>query len=220
MRIAIADDSMIVREGLARLLTEGGCQVHATAADPEQLLSVVEINPGLDAVVIDVRMPPTYTTEGITLAHTLRERHPKLGVLVLSQYLESHYASLLLQDAPEHTGYLLKDRLTELGALVDALRRVSSGECVIDPTIVSRLLRRPRTTQDLDRLTARECDVLAIMAEGRSNAAIAERLVLGPRTVEAHVRQIMQKLDLPESPDDHRRVLAVLRYLQSPDADI
>ena len=214
MRIAIADDAMIVREGLARLLAEAGCDVVATVDSPANLLAVVETEPDLDAAVVDIRMPPSYTDEGITVAHTLRERRPSLGVLVLSQYLESHYASLLLQDAPEHTGYLLKDRVSEVGVLVDALRRVSAGECVIDPTIVSRLLRRPRTTRDLDRLTARERDVLSMMAEGRSNAAIAHQLVLGPRTVEAHVRQIMQKLDLPQSPDDHRRVLAVLRYLQ------
>lgn len=213
MKIAIADDAMIVREGLARLLTEAGCEVVDTVDSAGKLLAVVENTPDLDAVVVDIRMPPTYTDEGIALAHTLRERRPELGVLVLSHYLESHYASLLLQDAPEHTGYLLKDRVTEMGVLVDALRRVSAGECVIDPTIVSRLLRRPRTTRDLDRLTARERDVLSMMAEGRSNAAIAHQLVLGPRTVETHVRQIMQKLDLPESPDDHRRVLAVLRYL-------
>ena len=178
----------------------------------------METTSNLDAVVVDVRMPPTQTDEGLAVARTLRERHPALGVLVLSQYLESHYASLLLQDAPEHTGYLLKDRVSEVGVLVDALRRVSAGECVIDPTIVSRLLRRPRTTRDLDRLTNRERDVLSMMAEGRSNSAIADRLVLGPRTVETHVRQIMHKLDLPESPDDHRRVLAVLRYLQEPES--
>ena len=213
MKIAIADDSMIVREGLARLLTEAGCEVVDTVDSAGKLLAVVENTPDLDAAVVDIRMPPTYTDEGIAVAHTLRERRPELGVLVLSQYLESHYASLLLKDAPEHTGYLLKDRVTEMGVLVDALRRVSAGECVIDPTIVSRLLRRPRTTRDLDRLTVRERDVLSMMAEGRSNAAIAHQLVLGPRTVETHVRQIMQKLDLPESPDDHRRVLAVLRYL-------
>ena len=216
MRIAIADDAMIIREGLARLLAEAGCQIVATVGSPHQLLAVVANTPDLDAVVVDIRMPPTHTDEGIALARTLRERQPELGVLVLSQYLESHYASLLLQDAPEHTGYLLKDRVSEMGVLVDALRRVIAGECVIDPTIVTRLLRRPKTTRALDRLTARERDVLAMMAEGRSNAAIADRLVLGPRTVEAHVRQIMQKLDLPQSPDDHRRVLAVLRYLREP----
>jgi DNA-binding NarL/FixJ family response regulator len=218
VRIAIADDAMIIREGLARLLSESGCEVVATVGSPDHLLAIVETTPNLDAVVVDIRMPPTQTDEGLAVARTLRERHPALGVLVLSQYLESHYASLLLQDAPEHTGYLLKDRVSEVGVLVDALRRVSAGECVIDPTIVSRLLRRPRTTRDLDRLTNRERDVLSMMAEGRSNIAIADRLVLGPRTVETHVRQIMHKLDLPESPDDHRRVLAVLRYLQEPES--
>lgn len=213
MRIAIADDAMIVREGLARLLAEVGFEVVATVGDPPALVAAVQRETP-DAVVLDIRMPPTHTDEGITLARALRAEHPRLGVLVLSQFLESHYASTLLEDAPEHTGYLLKDRVSEVGVLADALRRVVAGECVIDPTIVSRLLRRPRVSNDLDRLTARERDVLAMMAEGRSNSAIADQLVLGPRTVEAHVRQIMQKLDLPQSADDHRRVLAVLRYLQ------
>lgn len=213
MRIAIADDAMIVREGLARLLSEAGCEVVATVGDPTALVAATQ-HADPDAVVVDIRMPPTHTDEGIAVAHTLRAVRPRLGILVLSQFLESHYASTLLQDAPEHTGYLLKDRVSEVGVLVDALRRVVAGECVIDPTIVSRLLRRPRVTSDLDRLTGRERDVLAMMAEGRSNSAIAEQLMLGSRTVEAHVRQIMQKLDLPQSADDHRRVLAVLRYLQ------
>jgi len=217
MKIAIADDAMIVREGLARLLAEAGLDVGATVARPEELSAVAEATADLDAVIVDIRMPPTYTDEGISLARGLRARHPHLGVLVLSQYLESHYATLLLHDAPEHTGYLLKERVSELGVLVAALRRISAGECVIAPTIVSRLLRRPATTRDLDRLTSREREVLAMMAEGRSNAAIADQLFLGPRTVEAHVRQIMQKLDLPPSPDDHRRVLAVLRFLQQPE---
>jgi DNA-binding NarL/FixJ family response regulator len=217
MRIAIADDAMIIREGLARLLAESGCDVVATVAGPSQLIAVVETTPEIDAVVLDIRMPPTHTDEGLVLARTLRDRHPRLGILVLSQYLESVYASQLLETTPEYTGYLLKDRVSELGVLVDGLRRVTEGECVIDPTIISRLLHRPRPPTGLSRLTAREFDVLAMMAEGRSNTAIAEQLALGPRTVEAHVRQILQKLDLPESVGDHRRVLAVLRYLQNAD---
>jgi len=215
MRIAIADDAMIIREGLARLLGESGCDVIATVAGPNQLMAVVETTPDLDAVLLDIRMPPTHTDEGLVLARTLREHHPRLGILVLSQYLESSYASQLLQETPDYTGYLLKDRVSEVGVLVDALRRIMVGECVIDPTIVSRLLHRPRVSSVLARLTSREREVLALMAEGRSNGGIAERLQLGPRTVEAHVRQIMQKLDLPQSADDHRRVLAVMRYLQN-----
>jgi DNA-binding NarL/FixJ family response regulator len=215
MRIAIADDAMIIREGLARLLGESGCDVIATVAGPNQLMAVVETTPDLDAVLLDIRMPPTHTDEGLVLARTLREHHPRLGILVLSQYLESNYASQLLQETPDYTGYLLKDRVSEVGVLVDALRRIMVGECVIDPTIVSRLLHRPRVSSVLARLTSREREVLALMAEGRSNGGIAERLQLGPRTVEAHVRQIMQKLDLPQSADDHRRVLAVMRYLQN-----
>jgi DNA-binding NarL/FixJ family response regulator len=215
MRIAIADDAMIIREGLARLLGESGCDVIATVAGPNQLMAVVETTPDLDAVVLDIRMPPTHTDEGLVLARTLREHHPRLGILVLSQYLESNYASQLLQETPDYTGYLLKDRVSEVGVLVDALRRIMVGECVIDPTIVSRLLHRPRVSSVLARLTSREREVLALMAEGRSNGGIAERLQLGPRTVEAHVRQIMQKLDLLQSADDHRRVLAVMRYLQN-----
>jgi DNA-binding NarL/FixJ family response regulator len=215
MRIAIADDAMIIREGLARLLGESGCDVIATVAGPNQLMAVVETTPDLDAVVLDIRMPPTQTDEGLVLARTLREHHPRLGILVLSQYLESNYASQLLQETPDYTGYLLKDRVSEVGVLVDALRRIMVGECVIDPTIVSLLLHRPRVSSVLARLTSREREVLALMAEGRSNGGIAERLQLGPRTVEAHVRQIMQKLDLPQSADDHRRVLAVMRYLQN-----
>ncbi len=215
LRIAIADDSMIVREGLVRLLVEAGHEVVATADSADGLLRVVVTHPDLDAVLVDIRMPPTHTDEGITVARQLRERYPGLGVLVLSQYLESHYATSLLADAPEHAGYLLKDRVSDVAVLVDALRRVGEGECVVDPTIVARLMRPRATAGPLDRLTPRERDVLALMAEGRSNAAIAETLTMGDRTLEAHVRQIFQKLDLPPSVDDHRRVLAVVRYLQT-----
>lgn len=214
MRVVVADDSVIVREGLARLLAEGGCQVVATADDAGHLLREVALTRP-DAVVVDIKMPPTHTDEGIVAARQIRARHPDVGVLVLSQYLESEYAVRLLSDAPEHLGYLLKDRVSDVAVVVDALRRVTEGECVVDPTIVSRLMRRPRPPGRLEQLTARERDVLALMAEGRSNAAIAKRLTMSPKTLEAHVRQILQKLDLPESPDDHRRVLAVLTYLRS-----
>jgi DNA-binding NarL/FixJ family response regulator len=215
LRVAIADDSMIVREGLARLLADAGHEVVATADSADGLLREVVTHPDLDAVLVDIRMPPTHTDEGIAVARLLRERYPRLGVLLLSQYLESHYATSLLTDAPEHAGYLLKDRVSDVAVLVDALRRVVEGECVIDPTIVARLMRPRTTSSPLDRLTRREREVLALMAEGRSNAAIAQQLTMGDRTLEAHVRQIFQKLDLPASADDHRRVLAVVRYLQA-----
>lgn len=168
-----------------------------------------------DAVILDIKMPPTYTDEGIVAAHQVRSDHPDMGVLVLSQYLESHYAMRLLSDAPEHVGYLLKERVSDVGVLVDALHRVVEGECVIDPTIVTTLMRRPRDPGPLDRLTVRELGVLALMADGRSNVAIAQKLFVSPKTLEAHVRQILQKLDLHQSPNDHRRVLAVLKYLQA-----
>jgi DNA-binding NarL/FixJ family response regulator len=210
----IADDSMLLREGLARLLVDAGCDVVATAEDAAGLMREVELA-GPDAVIVDIKMPPTHTDEGISAAHRIRTGHPGMGVLVLSQYLESDYAMRLITDAPEHVGYLLKERVSDVAVLVDALRRVVEGECVVDPTIVSRLLRRPRDPGPMDRLTVREVEVLSLMAEGRSNGAIAERLMMSPKTVETHVRQILQKLDLHASPDDHRRVLAVLRYLRS-----
>jgi DNA-binding NarL/FixJ family response regulator len=214
LRVAIADDSMIVREGLARLLAEAGHKVEATVDSADGLLREVVIHPDLDAVVVDIRMPPTWTDEGIALARRLRRNYPALGVLVLSQYLESHYATSLLSETPEHAGYLLKDRVSDVAVLVDALRRVVEGECVVDPTIVARLMRPRTASGPLDRLSQREREVLALMAEGRSNAAISSMLGMGERTLEAHVRQIFQKLDLPPSADDHRRVLAVVRYLQ------
>jgi DNA-binding NarL/FixJ family response regulator len=214
MRVVIADDSLLLREGLARLLVDAGCDVVATAEDAAVLLREVELN-SPDAVIVDIRMPPTQTDEGIAAAHRVRATHPRIGVLVLSQYLESEYAMRLITDAPEHVGYLLKDRVSDVAVVVDALRRVVEGECVVDPTIVSRLLRRPRDPGPLDLLTPREVEVLGLMAEGRSNSAIADQLAMSPKTVEAHVRQILQKLDLHAAPDDHRRVLAVLRYLRS-----
>jgi DNA-binding NarL/FixJ family response regulator len=161
-----------------------------------------------------VRSPLTHTDEGIRAAQQLHVDYPDLGVLVLSQYLESHYAASLLADVPEHVGYLLKDRVSEVLVIVDALRRIVEGECVIDPTIVSTLLRRPRRPGPLDALTNQERTVLALMAEGRSNQAIATRLFMSGKTVEAHVRRIMHKLDLTDSPDDNRRVLAVLQFLR------
>ena len=215
MRLVLADDSMIVREGLARLLVDAGCDVVATVSNPAALLrSVEETSP--DAVVVDIRMPPTQTDEGLTAAAAIRESHPGTAVLVLSAHLETHYAMQLMADSPEHMGYLLKDRVADIALLVDALRRLVDGECVVDPSIVARLMSRHRDSDPLERLTGREREVLALMAEGRSNSAIADQLFLGAKTVEAHVRQILQKLDLEQSADDHRRVLAVLQYLQQP----
>jgi DNA-binding NarL/FixJ family response regulator len=216
--VVVADDSVLMREGLALLLDAGGIDVVATADNATLLTREVECrNP--DAVIVDIRMPPTHTDEGIQVAKELHETHPALGILVLSQYLESHYAASLLAAAPERVGYLLKDRVSDVAVLVDALERVVAGECVIDPTIVTTLLRRPRNRGPLDALTEQERIVLALVAEGRSNQAIAYRLFLSLKTVESHIRHIMQKLDLTDSPDDNRRVLAVLEFLR-PDAPI
>jgi DNA-binding NarL/FixJ family response regulator len=215
VKVVIADDSLLVREGLARLLAEAGVDVVATAADVPSLLRELNQVP-FDAVIVDIRMPPTFTTEGIAAAHAIRDAYPDTGIVVLSQFLESGYASQLLGEAPEHLGYLLKDRITDLAAVLDALQRVIDGECVLDPTIVTTLIRRPRDPGPLSALTARERDVLALMAEGRSNSAIAQQLFLSAKTLETHVTRIFQKLNLAESTDDHRRVLAVLTFLQAP----
>jgi DNA-binding NarL/FixJ family response regulator len=214
VRIVIADDSMLVREGLARLLTEAGCEVVGTAENAPELLRQVALTQP-DVAIVDIKMPPTHTDEGIAAAQEIHRVHPGIGVLVLSQYLESGYAMRLFTDAPGRAGYLLKDRLANVAVLIDALHRISDGECVIDPTIVSRLVHRPRDPSRLDDLTEREREVLALIAEGRSNQAISQQLFVSPKTVEAHVRQILLKLDLPESSADHRRVLAVLTYLRS-----
>jgi DNA-binding NarL/FixJ family response regulator len=215
VRVVIAEDSMLVREGLRRLLAEHGCEVAASVPDAASLhRAVAETAP--DAVLLDIRMPPSFTDEGITAAQQLRATRPGIGIVLLSQYLESGYAMQLLEEMPAGVGYLLKDRVADVALLVDALRRVREGECVLDPTIVTNLIRRPRTVDPLAALTPRELDVLTLMAEGRSNSAIAERLGLSPKTLEAHISRLLQKLDLPESPDDHRRVLAVLRFLRAP----
>jgi DNA-binding NarL/FixJ family response regulator len=213
VKVAIADDSMLIREGLAGLLNDAGCEVVATAGDALTLEALLPSTQP-DAVVLDIRMPPTFTTEGIEAAHAIRAAYPFMGVLVLSQFLESHYASQLLGEAPEHLGYLLKDRVADVAVLLDALRRVVEGECVIDPTIVTTLIRRPRDPGPLAEFSQRERDVLSLMAEGRSNAAIADRLFVSPKTLETHITRVFQKLNLSESPDDHRRVLAVLAFLQ------
>ena len=214
MRVVIADDSMLVRDGLAMLLDQAGCEIVGTAENAAQLLSIVELTQP-DVAIVDIKMPPTHTQEGIAAAREIRNTHPDVGILVLSQYLESEYATRLLTEVPERAGYLLKERLSDIAVLIDALKRIVEGECVIDPTIVSRLVHRPRDPGPLDDLTDREREVLTLMAEGRSNQAISHQLFVSPKTVEAHVRQILFKLDLRESPDDHRRILAVLTYLRS-----
>jgi DNA-binding NarL/FixJ family response regulator len=214
MRAVIADDAMLIREGTARLLEEAGVQVVGKAGDAQRLLQIVaQEHP--DVAIVDIKMPPTFTDEGLVAAEQIRSSHPGVGVLVLSQYLESRYATRLLEQHPEAMGYLLKERVSDIGALKDALWRIAEGECVLDPTIVIRLIKRPRRTGPLDELTGREREVLALVAEGRSNHGIAEILVLSPKTVEAHVGRIMAKLGLDDTPDYHRRVLAVLAFLRS-----
>ena len=214
MRVVVADDVMLMRAGIARLLADVGVDIVGEASDGPQLLrQVAGSHP--DVAVVDIRMPPTHTDEGLVAARAIRSRHPGVGVLVLSQYLAPSYGVELLEQHPERTGYLLKERVSDTAVLVDALNRIVDGECVLDPTIVARLIARSRRRDPLSELTEREREVLGLMAEGRSNAAIAERLVVTPRTVEAHIRQILSKLGLRESPDDHRRVLAVLAYLRS-----
>jgi DNA-binding NarL/FixJ family response regulator len=213
MRVVVADDVMLTRKGIVRLLGEAGVDVVAEAEDAASLLRHVSQHLP-DVAIVDIRMPPTHTDEGLVAAREIRANHPDVGVLVLSQYVEPSYAMRLIEDHPERIGYLLKERVFDIAILVDALRRIVDGETVIDPTIVSRLVGRRRREDPLAELTAREREVLGLVAEGMSNHAIAARLVVTERTVEAHITQIFQKLQLAESPDQHRRVLAVLAFLR------
>ena len=214
MRVVVADDSMLTREGIVRLLRDAGLEVAAEAEDAEGLLREVRQSRP-DVAVVDIRMPPTHTDEGLVAAQSIRAQHPEVGVLVLSQYVEPSYAMRLIEDQPGRVGYLLKDRVFDIATVVDALRRIVDGETVIDPTIISRLVRRHRRNDPLTRLTEREREVLGLIAEGMSNRAIAARLFITERTVEAHSTQIFLKLGLSESADWHRRVLAVLTFLRS-----
>jgi serine/threonine-protein kinase len=214
MRVVVADDVMLTRAGITHLLGEAGIDVVGEAADAEGLLRQVAAKRP-DIALVDIRMPPTHTDEGLVAAQTIRKEHPDVGVLVLSQYVEPVFALRLIEDHPERSGYLLKERVFDIVILVDALRRIAEGDTVIDPTIVSRLVGNQHRRGALGALTAREQEVLALVAEGLRNRAIADRLYLSERTVEAHVTQIFLKLRLPESPDRHRRVLAVVAFLRS-----
>ena len=214
MRVVIADDVMLVRSGLARLLTDAGVEVVGEAADADQLLRIID-RERPEVAVVDIRMPPTHTDEGLLAAQKIRTRHSTTAVVLLSQYLQVRYAERLLADQPGGVGYLLKERVSDIAVLVDALHRVSEGECVVDPTIVHRLLNRRRPASPIARLTEREHEVLGLVAQGRSNAGIARVLGISERTVEAACAQIFRKLDLDPSPDLNRRVLAVLTLLRS-----
>jgi DNA-binding NarL/FixJ family response regulator len=213
MRVAVADDAALFREGVARLLTDAGFEVVAKAKDAAELLALVHADTP-DVVVVDIRMPPGFTTEGLDAAREIRRTHPDVGVLVLSAHVEPHYALQLLDSEARGAGYLLKDRVADLAELSDAVRRVAAGGLVIDPGVVATLVGRRRVGDPLESLSEREREVLAVMAEGRSNQGICERLFLSPKTVEAYVRSVFTKLGLRQGPDDNRRVLAVLAYLR------
>jgi DNA-binding NarL/FixJ family response regulator len=216
MRVVVADDSLLVREGIVRVLEDGGFQVVGQAGDVDGLLTLIaSVSP--DVAIIDIRMPPTFTDEGLRALEAIREHHgQKVGVLVLSHHTEAAFAMRLLAEGSDGTGYLLKDRVADLEDFADAVRRVARGGTVVDPAVVAQLVDAKRLQPDpLDELTDREREVLALMAEGRSNQAIADRLFVTGKTVEAHIASIFSKLELVPAPDDHRRVLAVLAYLEA-----
>ena len=214
MRVVLAEDSVLLREGVARILEEAGFDVVGQAGNADELmLKVRSYSP--DVAIVDIRMPPTHTDEGLRAAQEIREKHPTVGVLVLSQYVEATYAMELLAESAEGIGYLLKDRVSDVNEFADAVRRVGEGGSALDPTIVSQLVGRRRRDDPIDQLTPREREVLGLMAEGRSNSGIAEQLVVTDRAVEKHVTSIFSKLRLPAASEDHRRVLAVLAYLRS-----
>jgi DNA-binding NarL/FixJ family response regulator len=215
MRVVLADDAVILREGLSRLLTEAGFEIVGLAADADELLELIE-RTRPDVAIIDIRMPPTHTDEGLRAAKIIRERWPTTGILVLSQHVNPRYALELLSAGTDGVGYLLKERVSDLDELSSSVNRVGHGGSVLDPAVVGELVGRPRQGDNLlERLTDREREVLALIAEGRSNHAIAERLFVTEHTIEKHVKNILGTLRLPQSPDDHRRVLAVITYLNS-----
>jgi DNA-binding NarL/FixJ family response regulator len=213
VRVVIAEDSVILRDGLVQLLTERGFVVVCAVADPVSLEQAIAADPP-DVAVVDIRMPPTFTDEGLRTAIALRRDHPDVGILVFSQYVETRYAAELLAGGAGGIGYLLKDRVADVADFAEALVRVASGGTALDPEVVTQLMGASRRTDALTALTARERDVLELMAEGRTNSAIAASLVISEGAVEKHVANIFSKLDLPATPTDHRRVLAVLRYLE------
>ena len=212
MRVIVADDSVLLREGVTRLLEEAGFEVVGQAADREELMRKTRAHKP-DIAIIDIRMPPTHTDEGLQAAREIRQQMPGTGVLVLSAYLEEEYALELLGEDASGVGYLLKDRVSDGDRFAEAVRRVAEGGSALDPEVVSQMLGRRRAEDPLEELTPREREVLALMAEGRSNQAIAEALVISERAVEKHVTGIFSKLNLPPAPEDHRRVLAVLAFL-------
>jgi len=214
VRAVVADDTLLTREGVVALLRSGGVDVVGQAGDATTLMNHVRVYRP-DVCVVDIRMPPTHTDEGIVAAAAIRSEFPGTGVLVLSHYIESAYALRLIEDQPEGIGYILKERIFSGDVLIDSLRRVAEAETVVDPTIVARLLRKRRTDDPIQALSEREREVLALVAEGLTNQGISRRLFITDRTVEAHVRQIFTKLGLDESSESNRRVLAVLTFLRS-----
>jgi DNA-binding NarL/FixJ family response regulator len=213
MRVVIADDAPLIREGVARLLTENGIEVVDQVGDADAALaSVGNLRP--DVALLDIRMPPTHTDEGLHAAREIRSRYPGTAVLVLSQHLEADYALQLFQEKPERVGYLMKERVGRIEQLLDAVERVAAGECVLDRAVVDELLASRRRVDPIEELTSREREILALMAEGRSNQGICRTLWLSPKTVETHIRGAFAKLGIKEAPEDNRRVLAVLTYLR------
>jgi DNA-binding NarL/FixJ family response regulator len=213
-RLVIAEDSLLVREGLVRILRDAGFDVVGESTSVEELLALVE-RARPDAALLDIRLPPTFSDEGLRAAAEIRTRMPSVALLVLSQYVEAEYALRLLEGSERSVGYLLKDRIFAAGQLTDAITRVTGGGVVVDPTLVAQLLERRRRADPLDELTSREREVLALMAEGLTDRGIAQRLYVTPKTVETHIRHIFQKLSLPESALDNKRVHAVLTYLRA-----
>jgi len=213
VRIVIAEDSVLLRAGLTRILADAGEEIVATVGDADELLRVVRLHRP-DLAIVDVRMPPTHTDDGLRAALQIRSELPGIGLLVLSQYVEAQYATELLAANTTAIGYLLKDRIADISEFLGAVRRVSEGATVLDPEVVAQLLARSRQRDPLERLTAREREVLELMAEGRTNTAIARTLVVSDKAVEKHVGNIFTKLDLPPAADDHRRVLAVLQWVK------
>jgi DNA-binding NarL/FixJ family response regulator len=214
VRVVIAEDSVLLRAGLTRLLADAGEEVVATVGSADELMTAAERHQP-DLAIVDVRMPPTHTDDGLRAAIAIRARWPQIGILVLSQYVEERYATELLAGETTSIGYLLKDRIADVNEFLAAVRRVGDGGTALDPEVVAQLLARSRRRDPLDRLTSREREVLALMAEGRTNPAIARSLVVSDKAVEKHVSNIFAKLDLPPAEDDHRRVLAVLQFVRS-----